>query len=296
MTHPSSDATTRRAHTGSDIPLPTVPAGVTLTPDVSYGEHERQRYDVYLPEKRDNLLPVVIFFHPGAWTRRDKRAVRTMFVLEHGYALVSIGYRLAQHAKFPAQIQDANRGIAHVLERAEEYGLDRNRVFLAGTSAGAHLASLVALARDQEDFLPVDRLKIAGVVSLYGAYDLSQLLADARSMEIDHLSEDSPLQTLLGARPLERPDLVSRASPKTYVRPDSPPFLIMHGRDDIVLPASQSESFAAMLADSNIACELEIVAGAGHGDEVFRRPPISDRIVAWLDAHLQDPDASKSLG
>ncbi len=280
MTAPSQTTQPRRIHTGTPIPEPEVPAGVEVTRDISYGPHERQCYDVYLPRNATRPLPVVVFLHPGAWTRRDKRAIRTMLVLEHGFALVSIGYRLAQHAPFPAQIQDANDGIRHMLANADAYGIDTTRLVIAGTSAGAHLSALVALAQDVPAFHPVAGLKPRGVVAIYGAFDMPTLIAAQDG--IDHAGPDSPLALLLGGRPAAHPDTLIQMSPQSHVRPDAPPFHVLHGIEDHVLPWSQSANFAAALVRAGVAVTFETVPGAGHGDERFRSAPISDRIMAFI--------------
>lgn len=270
-------------HTGTVIPLPEVPPGVEVIRDVSFGPHERQSYDVYLPRDAQRPLPVVVFFHPGAWQRRDKRAVRTMFLLEHGFALVSIGYRLAQHARFPAQVQDVNDGLRHLIAHAADYGIDPDRMVLAGTSAGAHLASLAVLARDHAAFHPVEGLAPRGVVSVYGAYDMTKLLEDAADLSTDHVSADSPLGLMFGAPPLERADLLREVSPASYIRPDAPPFLILHGREDHVLPWQQSADFANRLIDAGVNTTLQVVPHVGHGAEAFRTGHVADEITAFVE-------------
>ena len=269
-------------HLGTPIPEPEVPEGVDVLRDIAFGPHERQCYDVYLPRDRARPLPVVAFFHPGAWSRRDKRAVRLMFALEHGYALVSIGYRLAQHAPFPAQIQDANQGLRHMLSHAADYGIDPARLVLTGTSAGAHLASLAALAHNVAAFDPVEGLAPCGVVAVYGAYDMPALIDGQAQIETDHSSADSPLGKMLGGLPADHRDGLIRMSPQTYVRPGAPPFHILHGIEDHVLPWTQSAGFAAALARSGVPVWFDPVPGVGHGHEAFRAPPVSDKIMAFI--------------
>lgn len=272
----------RRLHTGTPIPEPEVPEGVEVLRDVPFGPHERQSYDVYLPRGTPRPLPVVVFLHPGAWTRRDKRAVRTMFMLEHGFALVSIGYRLAQHAPFPAQIQDANAGLRHFLAHADDYGIDPARLVIAGTSAGAHLGALATLATDVQAFGPVPGLKPRGVVVIYGAYDFPALIAAQEEMDIDHSGPESPLSLMTGGDPTRNPGALRAMSAQTYIRPDAPPFYVLHGTEDQVLPWLQSAAFAAGLARAGVCVAFDLVPGVGHGDEAFRTPPISDRIVAFI--------------
>lgn len=272
----------RRQHTGTPIPEPTVPEDVDVIRDVAFGPHERQSYDVYLPRGVTRPLPVVVFLHPGAWSRRDKRAVRVMFALDHGFAIVSIGYRLAQHAPFPAQVQDVNAGLRHLLDHAADYGIDPGRLVLTGTSAGAHLAALAVLARDVAEFDPVVDLAPRGIVAIYGGYDMPALIAGQDHIEIDHTSAESPLGMMTGGIPAERMETVKAMSPLMYVRPDAPPFYVLHGMEDHVLPWRQSADFASALSRVGVPVRFDPVPGAGHGDERFRTAPISDRIVGFL--------------
>ncbi|WP_238367722.1 alpha/beta hydrolase [Mesobacterium pallidum] len=274
--------TAKPKHTGTVIPLPEVPPGVEVIRDVSFGPHERQSYDVYLPRDAKRPLPVVVFFHPGAWQRRDRRAVRTMFVLEHGFALVSIGYRLAQHARFPAQVQDVSDGLRHLIAHAADYGIDPDRMVLAGTSAGAHLASLAVLAKDHAAFRPVEDLSPRGIVAVYGAYDMVQLLDGADEIEVDHVSADSPLGLMFGEPPLNRTDLLREISPASFIQSDAPPFLILHGREDHVLPWRQSADFATRLIDAGVNTTLQVVPNVGHGAEAFRTGHVADEITAFV--------------
>lgn len=282
MTTASNPPAQRRLHTGSAIPEPAVPDNVDVIHDVSFGPHERQSYDVYLPRGAKRPLPVVVFLHPGAWSRRDKRAVRVMFALEHGFALVSIGYRLAQHARFPAQVQDANAGLRHLLEHAVDYGIDPGRMVIAGTSAGAHLAALAVLARDVPAFDPVPDLAPRGIVAVYGAYDMPALIAGQDQIEIDHTSVESPLGIMTGGLPAEHLPVLEAMSPVSYIRPGAPPFYVLHGMADSVLPWQQSAEFASALARSGISVRFETVPDAGHGDERFRSPPVAGRIVSFM--------------
>ncbi|WP_370267326.1 alpha/beta hydrolase fold domain-containing protein [Nioella sp.] len=289
MTTSPQPGTTRRQHTGTPIPEPTVPDHVDVIRDVSFGPHERQSYDVYLPRGATKPLPVVVFMHPGAWMRRDKRAVRVMFALDHGFAVVSIGYRLAQHAQFPAQVQDVNAGLRHLLDHAAEYGIDPERMVLSGTSAGAHLAALTVLARDVPAFDPVESLSPRAVVAVYGAYDMPALIANQDSIEVDHTGEESPLGMMTGGLPKDHMDTLEAMSPMHKIRADAPPFYVLHGMADHVLPWRQSADFAAALAQAGVVVRFDPVPGAGHGDERFRTPPISDRIVDFIKEMTRVP-------
>lgn len=278
--------TKKYVHRGTPHPIPETPAGVRSMLDIAYGADDRQKYDVYIPEGAEGPLPVVVFVHGGAYVRRDKRAIRVMHVLEHGFALVSIGYRLATTDKFPAQIQDVNDGLSHLVAHAEDYGIDPERLVLTGASAGAHLVNLAALARDVEDFHPSRSARIRGVVSIYGVSDLLSMSAPMLG-GVDHDAPDAPARDLLGASVDERPDLARRASPITYVSPDAPPFLLLHGDQDRVVPYTQSTQLHYALRLAGADSKLVRLHGLGHGDPGFQTGNTAQLIRDFIGKHTR---------
>lgn len=269
-------------HKGTPIPDPEPPAGVRVLRDIVFGEHPRQSYDLYLPSGAEGPVPVVVFAHGGGWVRRDKRAIRMMHVLEHGFALASVGYRLAMDAPFPAQVQDYRHAAAHLLAQAVNHGIDGDRMFFSGASAGGHLASLAALAAAEPEFGPAVPLR--GVVAIYAPSDLIAM-AGPMLGGLDHDSEDAPANQLLGAEVRKHPDLARRASPVAYVTPDAPPFLLLHGDHDRVIPFSQSVILDAHLRLAGVESRLVQLSGIGHGAPEFQEPPASDEILNFLRRH-----------
>ena len=120
-----------------------------LVKDVAYAAAERQKYDVYMPPKRGKY-PLIYRVHGGGWfmgDRSDKNLARVLPFIDHGYVVVSVGYRLADEAVFPAQVEDVMQGLEHVLAHAEEYDIDPARVAITGGSSGTIEATLTALRR-----------------------------------------------------------------------------------------------------------------------------------------------------
>ena len=116
------------------------------------GGHERQKLDLFLPRDADNA-PVVMFIHGGAWRNGDKNNPRALAeLLEAGFAVVSINYRLSQHARFPAQIEDCKAAVRWLRARAGEYRLDVSRIGVWGTSAGGHLAAMLGTTGENREF------------------------------------------------------------------------------------------------------------------------------------------------
>ncbi|QDA36182.1 alpha/beta hydrolase (plasmid) [Paracoccus liaowanqingii] len=269
-------------HRGTPIPDPVPPEGTTVLRDIAFGPHPRQAYDLYLPKDCEKPVPVVVFAHGGAWVRRDRRAVRMMHVLNHGFALASIGYRLATDFPFPAQVQDYRQAAAHLVAHALGHGIDPTRVFFSGASAGGHLANLAALAVHEPEFGPT--VPVRGVVSIYAPSDLIAM-AGPMLGGLDHDAPDAPANQLLGGEVRKHPDLARRASPVTYVSPDAPPFLLLHGDADRVIPFSQSVILDAHLRLAGIESDLIQLKGIGHGAPEFQEPPASDAIAAFLSRH-----------
>lgn len=271
--------------------LPFLPEGTILHGNIRYSGDATEKHllDIYLPPGVKGKAPVIIFIHGGAWISNDKYAdfgyMRKTVAefIKNGYAIASIDYRWATETPFPAQIRDCNLAVSWLYDHAEQYGLDRNRLALIGFSAGGHLASLQGLSNNErvDDFhVPGSsrNFTIKAVVDFYGPAELASLKS----------SEDpkSPEAILLGAAPVNRPDLAKVASPVTYVDPKDPPFLIIHGENDELVWNRQSKLLSAWLTVNGVDNELVIVPGAPHFGIMFDADPIRSKVLSFLRKHL----------
>ncbi|MEA5257532.1 alpha/beta hydrolase [Arcicella aquatica] len=272
------------------------PANTTLYGNVPYAKDTSKHHllDIYLPANAKPNTPLVVWIHGGAWMLNDKYAdmsymkntIRT--IVENGYALASIDYRYSTQAIFPAQIQDCNQAIEFLYQNAEKYSLDKNRIVLVGFSAGGHLASLLALSHNNKvkDFYAKDNkvsFKIKGVIDFYGPSDF---LAIPKNLEPAGAVKTSE-SILLGATPLQRPDLAKWASPVTYVDKNDSPFLIIHGEKDQSVPYSQSVLLSSWLKLSGIENQVFIVKDAPHYGEMFDAEYLRKEIIDFLNKHLK---------
>jgi acetyl esterase/lipase len=224
--------------------------------------------DLYVPDGEDGPYPLLIWVHGGAWRQGSKAHPRALRLLNAGYAVASVEYRLSQEAIFPAQIHDCKAAVRWLRARADEYDLDAQRFGAWGGSAGGHLVALLGTTAG------VDELEgsvgnigassaVQAVCDWYGPSDFLRMNDVAGRM--DHDATDSPESQLLGAPIRERPDLVAFASPITYVTPGAAPFLLMHGTaDDTVIP-DQSRLLHQTLVDAGAASTLIMLGGLGHG-------------------------------
>jgi acetyl esterase/lipase len=267
------------------------PEGTILHGNIHYNNDALQKHllDIYLPADAKGKLPLVILIHGGGWLSNDKYAdmgymKQTMAeIISNGFALASIDYRFSTQAVFPAQVQDCNRAVSFLYDNADTYGVDKTRFALMGFSAGGHLASLVGLSKnnDIENFFMPETSKLfsfRAVVDFYGPAEL--ILFPGRD------DAQSPEALLIGAAPLDRPDLAKIASPVTYVDKDDPPFLIIHGEKDELVSNVHSRLLSSWLNVAGVQNELVIVEGAPHFGAMFDSDEVREKVLNFLRQQL----------
>lgn len=269
--------------------------GITVHYDLPYveGRHYRQKLDLYVPENSESPLPLVIWIHGGGWRRGDKGMVeRQLYLLEHGFAMASINYRLSHNAKFPAQIHDCKAAIRYLRKHAAKYGLDSQRFGVWGSSAGGHLVALMGTSGDVkrlEGKLGVTGVssRVQAVCDFFGPTDFTALRDRPPNPNIK--SDDplmQPIPRLLGGMVSDKKELARLASPATHVSADDPPFLIMHGDQDPLVPYQQSEILDGLLEKKGVDSTLVIVPGHGHG--FFREPTQLQHVTDFFLRTLGD--------
>ena len=273
------------------------PEGTVVYGNLPYANDtlKKHQLDIYLPAGTEKHLPLVVWIHGGAWMLNDKYAdmgymkytVRKF--IDSGYALASINYRYSTEAVFPAQIQDCNQALEFLYQHADQYRIDKNNIALIGFSAGGHLASLLGLSNnnDVKDFYPASgkgHFRIKCVFDFYGPSDFI-MLADNPDTALNN--ERNPVSLLLGALPIERPDLARIASPVTYVDKDDPPFLIVQGEKDESVPNTQSKVLHSWLDLAGVRNDLVIVPNAPHYGEIFDADYIRTLLFWYLRESLR---------
>jgi len=268
------------------------PEGTVIHGNIPYlnNTHEKHLLDIYLPKNTNGKIPLVVFIHGGGWLSNDKYAdigymkSTVSEILESGYALVSIDYRFSTEAVFPAQMLDCNAAISFLVDNAEKYHLDMERMVIMGFSAGGHLASMVGLAKNNDVeafYLPGSNrdFKPKGVVDFYGPADLT-LFPGADN-------PNSPEGILIGAAPLDRPDLATNASPISFVDENDPPFLIIHGEKDDLVSPRHSHLLHSWLNVKGVPSELIIVKDAPHFGPMFDVEEIRMKVMGFLSQNLR---------
>ncbi len=267
---------------------------VTDMPYIADG-HERQKLDLYLPgPEAAGPLPLIIWVHGGAWLAGSKDPCPAVGYVRRGYAVASINYRLSRHAIFPAQIQDCQAAVRWLRANAGEYGIDPNRFGVWGASAGGHLAALlgvctVPIRTSEDEETPEDGAaydlssRVQAVCDFFGPTDFARMNDFWTTM--DHDAANSPGSLLIGGPVQEHPDRVRRANPITYVTKDAPPFLIVHGDADPLVPHNQSELLYEALKAAGVEVTFYTVRGGGHGG--FDDPEVGLLVERFFDKHLK---------
>lgn len=246
--------------------------------DLVYVEqgHERHTLDLYLPEG-DKPLPLIIWVHGGAFLEGDKTNGVPVAYLAEGYAVASINYRLSSHALFPVQIEDCKTAVRWLRANADGYGLDPERFVAWGVSSGGHLAAMLGTTGESRDFDVGDNLhvssRVQAVIDFYGPTDFLQMDQYRTDDGMLHDPEDSPESLLIGGPIQEHKDKVAAASPLSYITPQAPPFLIVHGDRDPLVPHHQSLLLESVLQQAGVPVRLYTVKGQGHGR--FRDPEVA---------------------
>jgi len=246
--------------------LANVSADVKTAKDITYREGPEEeaakhKLDIYLPKGNSNA-PVLFFIHGGAWKTGDRSQYPPLGnrYAREGYVTVVPSYRLAPKYPHPAQIEDVAAAFAWTVQHIAEHGGDTNRIYVAGHSAGGHLAALLTL---DTQYLAAHQLSpklISGVLALSGVYNLS----------------GESLDSVFGKDPAAR----RAAAPLSYVRAAAPPFLVSYCQWDYFSLPAQAREFHRALRLAGVSAELVYIPRQSHISEMINVTSDDDPTVA----------------
>ncbi len=282
---------------------PKLPDGFTAEYDVKYvpDGDDAQTLDIYYPaDKSAKPMPLLIWIHGGGWSGGSKAGMPYLGQLSRGYVVASIEYRFSQKAVFPAQIQDCQAAIRFLRANADKYAIDPKLVGVGGGSAGGHLAALVGTSGGKDTFPKIggndaqsDRVQC--VCDIFGPTNfwtvIKQAEADKDTVNIFKWNDGDPYSKLIGGGLGEDRAKCDAVSPVHYVSKESPPFLILHGDRDTLVPYAQSEELAESLKKAGVECTLQRLPGAGHGGPQFNLPAVKELTQKFFDKHLRGVEA-----
>ena len=252
------------------------------------------RFDASVPDGQ-GPFPAVVIVHGGAWVTGDRRfSVQPLFkpLTDAGYAWFSIDYRLAGSLDFTSlptllasvgvmedAVEDVRQAVLHIRQNGARYRIDPARIALLGESAGAHLASMAALK-------PIEGSEVQAAVAFYSPSDLETLVQKMPQIpeNVRRAVKGTPFAELLLKR-------LRTLSPIHLVHKDAPPFLLVHGTSDGLVPFEQSEEMCSAMKKAGARCDLFTVPGGTHGvrrwESSSELTAYKGRMTRWLGENLR---------
>lgn len=230
--------------------------GATRKAIIPTGAHPQQKLVVWGPAERhpeDPPLPVLVFIHGGSWRSGDPvdyGFVGRAFVLE-GFLVVLVGYRLEADGIYPAMLEDTARALAWTHDEIATYGGDPQHIVIAGHSAGAYNAVMVALEEQWLGRRGLGPDAIAGVVGLSGPYDFAPFTSDSTIAAFGHVEDPAKTQ------------------PIHHIRPDAPPMLLIHGDKDTLVKPRNTRALAEALSEAGSEVETVFYPDMTHNDPLI---------------------------
>ena len=217
---------------------------------------DSQKLDLFLPEAGKDPCPLVFFIHGGGWYSGDKADSQKdpwMKLLDRGYAVASINYRLSGEASHPAGIIDCKTALRYLKAHAGEYGIDPDRVAVSGDSSGGHYALMMAVTMGNPEFEDTDRgykeqnTDVNCAVVWYPATDLAETMRTVENGEYTGFGAEfawENIERYMGKKITDTADpALTEASPIHYISENIPPVLLQHGNADNICSMDQSWRF-----------------------------------------------------
>jgi len=257
---------------------PEVPESVKEFKDIEYKNINGKslQLDLYKLKNLDEPAPLIVFIHGGGW-KGGKRSDYLCYLVDYavkGYVTATVSYRLVKDSIYPACVDDVTDAVDWLFRNGEKYGYDTTRIALVGGSAGAHLSMLAAYGWEdprRKNDMSRTKHKIKAVVDIYGPVDLT----------VEYARTQRLLTRFIGHSYGEVPELYLEASPVHYLKPTSPPTLILHGTSDHLVPISQSDTLKSRLDALGVPCEYCRVPLWPHSMDMARR--VNDYVRLKMD-------------
>lgn len=274
------------------------PEGVVWDKDVEYARvgERALALDILRPaEPPEGKMPALVYIHGGGFRAGEKEGglSHNAPFAARGYFTVTVEYRLSGEAIFPAAIEDCKAAVRWIRANAEKYGVDPDRIGAWGHSAGGHLSALLGTSGGIAELEGTggnaeQSSRVQCVVDCFGPTDFLALV----KQRPENRPGGHPEADFLGGKIEENEERARLASPATHASADDPPFLILHGTEDPVVPFEQSEILAGALKDAGADVTFVSVEGGGHG--WAPNAEADARVQAFFDRHLKGAEVEIS--
>ena len=221
------------------------------------------KLDIYRPHNTKKKHPGILQIHGGAWITGSKRQASFLMsrMAARGWVCFSVSYRFSPDIVFPEHLIDVKHALRWIRNNAEEHGLDPDFIIATGGSSGGHLAAMTALTQNQAEFQPgfeKTDTSIQGCVPFYGVFNFSEPFDEGTPFP----AKAGVLQMLCGGTPETQPDRYQQITPANWISGKTPPFLLIQGETDALIPATETQAFWEVLQAHKVK------------DSVFLRLPL----------------------
>lgn len=258
-----------------------------ITADVVYGHKDGMAltYDVISPAQPNGAA--IVYIPTGGWYSPfiDPKvaAQGAAPYLQKGYTVIVLRHGSAPKYTVPETVEDVRRAIRHIKAHADDMGFDPERIGVWGASAGGHLTLMIATRGDDGDPTAQDEglrgsSRVATVVAVFPPTDLRGWTTDPPEEIKKHAGLKPPLTF--------DASLEDDVSPLLQVTAKTPPVLLIHGDQDVLVPISHSQNIMPVLEEKQVPAKLLTIEGAGHGFSGEQQKTVSSAMMDWFDQHL----------
>ncbi|MBQ6797986.1 MAG: alpha/beta hydrolase [Oscillospiraceae bacterium] len=247
---------------------------------------ERSHFPYDPPAKKQ---PVIVFLCGGSWSVMDPTVwmAEMTYFAKRGYAVAGVQYSVSGQAAFPTQIVEIRQAIRYLRAHAEELRLDADRIAVMGESAGGHLAAITALTGNYPAFDNGEYADQSSAVNCAVIFYGPNALKDRAAVISASGNELNPVEKLLQVKDLQSdPALSQSLDCRTFVTKDAPPFLLLHGTADALVPVEQSDAFYNALTEAEVPAEYLRIEDAQHAGAEFFQEEIKAEILRFIEENM----------
>lgn len=264
---------------------------ITYSQPISYfRKNIKLEMDILKPNRKGKF-PTVLFVAGGSFAHsyKENYLQQRMEIAKAGYVVASMEYRTIPDGVFPQSLEDVKAAIRFLKANAEEYGIDKERIAIMGESAGGYLVAMAGATNGTRDFDKGENLSensdVKAVVDIYGVTDFGEADFDIPE-DIDEGYRAILLSVKFWLNDVRNDIKVT--NPISYISEKTPPFLLMHGDADTLVPPVHTEMLHKALIEKGIESTRYVVTGAGHSDEYWFQPEIIKTIINFLNEKLKN--------
>lgn len=263
---------------------------VTYSQPVSYfRKNIKLEMDILKPN-REGKYPTVLFVPGGSFAHsyKENYLQQRLEIAKAGYVVASMEYRTIPDGVFPQSLEDVKAAIRFLKANADEYGVDKGKIALMGESAGGYLAAMAGVTSGIADYDKGDNLSensdVQAVVDIYGVTDFGEV--DFEIEDIDECYKATFMSVKFWLNDVR--DNIESTNPISYISQKTPPFLLMHGDADTLVLPNQTEMLHKALIEKGVDSKRYIVPGAGHSDEYWFQPEVTELIIDFLNEKIKN--------